>query len=223
MHASTTGDRPVIAAESLEAIKWLALVLMLAEHVCFFVFGVMPWTVFFLGRLVFPLFAIALAFGVAHKTPAEKFDVVYRLAAWGCVASLASSLIRDALPLNVLFTFAFGVTLDSVWRLSGLRSWLLGLLILAGGFAVEYGPMGVVAVSAFMVAARADTTRSAITFLLVGSLLICLANGNLFAAFAPLVAVAISRGGIEVPRIKRLFYWTYAGQWPLFALLKAAL
>lgn len=221
MHASTTGDRLLIAAESLEAIKWLALVLMLAEHASFFVFGVMPWTVFFLGRLVFPLFAIAIAYGIAHKTPAEKFGVVYRLVAWGCAAGLAGALVRDALPMNVLFTFALGITLDVVWRLPGVRSLLIGMFILCGGLAVEYGPFGVVAVSAFMVAARAETRRSAVLYLGIGATLICLANANLFAAFAPLVAVAISAGGIEVPRIKRLFYWTYAGQWPVFAVVRA--
>lgn len=220
MHASTTGDQPLISAESLEAIKWLALVLMFAEHACFFVFGVMPWTVFFLGRLVFPLFAITLAYGIAHKTPAERFDVVYRLVVWGCAAALAGVFIRDALPVNVLFTFALGVTLDSVWRLPGVRSWLVGILILIGGFAVEYGPLGVVAVAAFSVAARAERPRVAALYMSIGALLICLANGNVFAAAAPLVAVAVSRGGIEVPRVKRLFYWTYVGQWPVFAALR---
>jgi hypothetical protein len=60
-----------------------------------------------------------------------------------------------------------------------------------------------------------------VTFLALGGALVCLVNQNLFAACAPLVAVAISAGGIEVPRIKRVFYWTYAGQWPVFAALRA--
>src|SRR5690606_26366846 len=103
-----------LSQRTIEPMKWLGLILMLVEHASFYVFDVMTWPVYLVGRLVFPLFALALGLGIADKTLAQRFEVFRRLVLWGAIAAGCGLAVRDPFPLNVLFTFALGITLHSV-------------------------------------------------------------------------------------------------------------
>lgn len=228
MHASTIGKRslPVVRPQSLEAIKWTALVLMLIEHAFFFVFTEMPAVVMLMGRSVFPLFAMALAVGVSGMDPANRAArgaLLVRMLSWAIVAAAAGSLVREGWPANVLFTLALGLLLYHVVGLAHWTRYVHVSAVLMLGFAVEYGPFGVAAVALICAWGRAQGSPRGISKLLSGVALICFANGNAFAFFAPLIAWAIDRGDINIPRVPRFFYWAYAGQWPVFAVLRAAL
>lgn len=225
MHALTAG-RPLVRAQSLEAIKWTALVLMLVEHVFYFVLERMPVSVMLVGRSVFPLFAMALAVGVSGIPAADREAwgrLLVRLLAWGIVAAAAGSLVRDALPANVLFTLALGLFVDIAWRSGHWSRWFSVGAALLLGFAVEYGPCGVAAVALLCGWARDQGSRGGLVQLGLAIGLICVANGNIFAVFAPLIAWALDRGELAIPRVPRFFYWAYAGQWPVFALLRGLL
>lgn len=221
MRASTIGNAlPVIGTQTLEPMKWLALLLMLVEHASFFVFGVMPWTVFFLGRLVFPLFALALAIGIADKTPYQKGEVIRRLCVWGVVAMVCGMMVRDAFPLNVLFTFALAIASDVVWNSRRVMRFVICPLLVMLGGACEFGSLGVVGCMLFMQFARDQGSRESLAWLIAGVALISLDNGNVFASFAPVVMYALHSGDVIVPRIRGLFYKAYAFQWPVFAALR---
>lgn len=220
MHASTIGDdtsRLLLSQRVIEPCKWLGLVLMVAEHASWYVWHVMPAPVFMLGRMVFPLFGLALALGCVGKTRAELLGVVGRLAGWGVVAAAAGLLVRDPMPLNVLFTFALGIMLYSVLSSVNRGRRVVALLLVLAGFAVEFSVWGVIAVASLMLWAR-DQSRWGYLALAFGCF--CAANGNVFAAFALPVAYAVELGQLELPRVRRLFYWTYAGQWPVFAVAR---
>lgn len=133
MQRSKTGDWA-----GLEAIKWLAFALMVLDHLARYAIsglGPLPWL---LGRLVFPLFAIALGVGLARRR--DLSDVALRLLVWGTVAQGALIFAVGRAPyLNVLFTFAAGV----VWAhclVSPARSRPAGLEALKDG--VREGPFG---------------------------------------------------------------------------------
>lgn len=217
MHASTIGDisRPLLSQRVIEPCKWIGLVLMVVEHASWYVWNVMPGPVMLLGRMVFPLFALALVLGIVGKTRAQRLELVQRLVVWGAIAAGCALAVRDPFPLNVLFTFALGVTLHSVLTSVNASRYVVAAVVLLLGFGVEFGPLGVIGVASLVAWANEQRRWR---WLAVGFGCICASNGNLFALGALAVALAIEVGELEVPRIRRLFYWTYAGQWPVYTL-----
>lgn len=227
MQRSTTGDiairEPWISQRSIEPLKWLGLALMLIEHVCRYVLDVFPPVVYVLGRMVFPLFAIALAVGLRDSDVVQRRNVALRLLVWGLPTAGIIYLVRDPVPLNILFTFAFGVTLHSVWRGVGRARVLVAVVMLLLGFVVEYGPAGVAAVALFCAAVREESRTELALHFAVGILAVCIANASWVPLLAPLVVAAVVTSGVEIPRVRRLFYWSYVGQWPVFAVLRGLL
>lgn len=221
-HSAPVAAVPLIGVQALEAIKWLAVVLMLTEHFCHFVLGHLPYAVMATGRLVFPLFALALAVGCAHKSNAERFVVVQRLLVWALVAALARVFLLDWVPLNVVFTLAAGLAVNVILGALGRGRFIYATPIVLIGSGMEFGSAGVLAVHFFCNFAR-DQSRRGWMDAVLASALVCLANGNFWALAAMPVAISISNADIELPRVKRLFYWSYVGQWPLFAAMKALL
>lgn len=221
MQRFTVGSLPLVTSSSIEATKWLALSLMLFEHVHTFVLGELPAVPYMLGRLVFPLFAIALAVGLTHLTRGQYAQLVGRLCIWGGIAAALGLLVRDVLPLNVLFTFAFGVTLHAVWSGIGRGRFMIVIAIGLAALTVEYSVPGVVAVALLCAWAKDQGTLRGYARLLAGLSLVCVVNGNWFALLAAPLAFAIEAGGLHLPRVRRVFYYGYALQWPVFSLLRA--
>lgn len=234
MRASMTGEavallRPVLRVESghLEAVKWLAVLLMLQEHAFRYALDAVPVWSYLLGRLVFPLFVFAFAYGLAAAPWAKIRSILVRMFAWAAVAQLACLLVELPEPrLNVLFTFAFGLLAvhaiacgGSFWRSAAL----LGPVLLLGQ-ACEFGLIGVGFVFSVVWLSRAEW-RSRPGWLLAGFFLLALAipNGSSFALLAVPVLWLLIRADYRMPRIRGAFYWLYAGQFPVFAAIRAVL
>jgi len=67
-----TIKRPVIADDTLEALKWLALLLMTGDHVNkYLVNGTLPW-LFNAGRVTLPLFVFVIALHLARPDILER-------------------------------------------------------------------------------------------------------------------------------------------------------
>lgn len=218
--ALTATDTP-----GLEAIKWLAFALMVLDHVARYAvpgLGPVPWL---LGRLVFPLFAIALGVGLSRRQ--DLRDVATRLALWGCIAQGAMLVaVPRGVELNVLFTFAAGVGVVQLARARG-RSIALRALAISGivvaSCLVEYGPIGVAVVASAIWAAHRHA-QGGRHWLSVGALafsVLCLwpINATPMAVLALPVAWALLRWPIALPRYRRLFYRGYAAQWVAVAAL----
>ena len=211
----------------IEPLKWLALLLMVAEHWMRYVAGDLPEWLFACGRLSFPLFAFALALGLRGQPCSKLVRVLFRMLAWAAVAQATIQLV-DAPEdrLNVLFTFAFG--LAAAHAVACISSPLLVAIILGAIGIVslwcEFGLVGVAFVAACVALARAgDRPRAAWIGVLVLLALLAVPNGNHFALAAVPLTLLVARLPMRVPRLRRAFYWAYALQFPVYAGARALL
>ena len=211
----------------IEPLKWLALLLMLAEHWMRYVADDLPAWLFACGRLAFPLFAFALALGLRGQPCSKLMGVLFRMLVWAAVAQATIQLV-DAPEdrLNVLFTFAFG--LAAAHAVACIGSELLAAIIL-GAIGIlslwcEFGLVGVAFVAACVALARAgDRPRAAWVAVLVLLALLAIPNGNHFALAAVPLTLLVKMLPTSVPRLRGVFYWAYALQFPVYAGARALL
>lgn len=207
---------------NLELVKWLGLAGMLADHVNLFVLGAAFPVAEHLGALALPLFAAALAQGVAGMSLERRWRLVGRLAAWGVVAQLAWMLLRDSAVLNVLFTLGAGVACATARRDPVLEAWgrrwlVIGLALAVGVFA-EFSIVGVLLVWA-LVELVAERSGAALVVLAGCALMLPVFNSGSYAAIAAVGVVAVCNlAPRDLPRIRRFFYVAYAGHLPLLWL-----
>lgn len=210
----------------VEAVKWLAFALMVLDHATIFLTDERPAWAYLLGRLVFPLFTMALAHGLS-KAGSLAFDAAAgRLLVWACVAQVPFAFLIPGLVLNVLFTFWAGVMLYSA---ASFRQWTVARIILIAfavlaTHAVEFGPVGVALVVASIGHARAEgvARRWWLAAFWIALTLLHAVNGVPAAMLAPLVFWAVVKW-CEVPRWRHGFYYLYPGQFAAIAAIKAVL
>lgn len=216
-------ERSAIRPRNLDVLKWVGAVAMLVDHFWLYVFGATYWSEA-AGSLALPLFALALAEGIAQQHRASRLRTLARLVVGALVAQLALLLVRGPEPLNVIFTLAGAVALDSVWRFdfSKLQRAAIVAAVFAIGLHVEYGHVGVL--FGFFVC-RWSFTRGDLWFAasLVGCALLAPFNGNHFALAAIAVAAVVSLFPKDSPRARNAFYYVYILQWPAIAAAVALL
>ena len=211
----------------IEPLKWLALLIMLAEHWMRYVADDLPAWLFKAGRVVLPLFTFALALGLRAQPCSRLARILVRMFAWAVVAQATLQLV-DAPDdrLNVLFTFALGVA--AAYSVSCLKPLLLVTIVLCGIGALswwcEFGPIGVSFVAGCVTLARAED-RPLAGWVGVLALLALLAvpNGNHYALAALPVALLLAALPVRVPRLRGAFYWAYALQFPVYAAARTVL
>jgi hypothetical protein len=122
--------------QGVGALKWLALLFMVLDHVNVYLFqGRYSW-MYVLGRISMPLFAYVFGFNLARVN--AGYSAVYlrtakRLLIFGTLA------IWPSIALNIMFTFL--VTAFVVWLLLNGGKWATSLAACAaffGGAMVEY-------------------------------------------------------------------------------------
>jgi hypothetical protein len=226
---STAGRVWAFPIERVELLKWVGLYAMLLDHTARYLISAVPGEAFpswlgDLGRLAFPCFAIALAVGSDGLVGVRFNGLIRRLVLWGVIAQVAGSFIRVGDYANVLFTLALGLLLyrqleriGPVWK----RAAWSALILLAGTF-VEFRHPGVlfVAVCCWW-AARPSMAR--LVAVVAASLLLAGVNGSLWATPAVLAAVWLLEVPWIIPRVRGMFYWVYAAQWPLLIAARWAL
>lgn len=176
------------------------------------------------GRLVFPLFAMVVGFGLAGRRPASTADLFWRLVALAVAAQFAC-LPLDLMGLrsgrlNVLWTLAAGLLLVHGTKRAGGG----GVAVAAVGFVLswfsEYGPPGAVLVwAAWRAEERSDWTSQLLLWVALGALAMMqrMIGPLLVPAF---VAIAMWMCGDERMRSPRmLFGLGYVLQFAAFALL----
>lgn len=203
--------------ESIELIKWLGLAAMLTDHVGRFALGIDSPLAETVGAFAFPLFAVALA---AALSDAPVTGWVHRkLLFWAVLSQLIVLLVREPLPLNILFTFLLGLAAFQAEREHGFLAFL-GILAL--GVFVEYGPFGVL----FIYALRSSFfRRDPLDLVLAGIASLTFTPWNSGVVLAPVALVLgllLLRSPIGLPRAPGLFYRVYAYQW-LFLWLASGL
>ena len=106
-----------VADGTLEAIKWLAVILMTVDHVNKYLLQERVAALFAAGRVAMPLFVFVLAYNLARPST-EKHRRLQRMAWRLSIAAMAATVPYIALggvvgwwPLNILFTLLASVTI----------------------------------------------------------------------------------------------------------------
>lgn len=211
----------------IEAIKWFALVVMLACHVSRYVFGVDDGWLITLGQSCFPLFAVAFAAAIARDTYAKAHRAAFALLPFAIAAQVFCQPLRDSGALNMLFQYLAA----SAWLAYAPRSvehlgywghrWSVRALALLVGFLSEFSIPGFALIVCLVRYFEGGGNRW-----LVGVAASVLASGLYGSGFygggiaLAVVALVVSLG-VRMPRCGRLFAWSYVGHWPLLWLWRA--
>ncbi len=201
---------------TLEALKWLALMLMTGDHVNKYVFADSIPCLFELGRIAMPLFMLVLAYNLARPGALQAGihrRMGIRLAGFGALATLPYIAISGVLggwwPLNMLFTMLLLTLIcwltDHGTRVHSLQAVAAFSL---GGSLVEYWWPGLLLGLACWGYCK-QASRFRLTLVTVATVALWPLNHNYWAmAFLPIVLVA-SRVHLTWPRYRNLFYLYY--------------
>ena len=212
--------RPWVMAEgSLEGIKWVALTLMVFDHVNKYLYAEKLPVIFQCGRVVMPMFGFVLAYNLARPN-ALSLGVHRRMMVRLTLAGLAASpmfIILNGLyvtahawwPLNILFMLLLVVALTYLIDRGGATFYALAvvLFLFAGAF-VEYLWLGVLScLGAWLFCRDASTGRLLLWFL--GTLSLTVVNGNTWALVAIPIMLLVGRITVRLPRLTWVFYAFY--------------
>jgi len=208
--------RVVISNGTLEALKWLGLVLMTLDHANKYVFAHGLPGAFELGRLAMPIFGFVLAYNLARPgalTSGAYARTMKRLALYGVAATPffigLGGLLSGWWPLNIMFSLlvAAGVLYlvekGGFARLAGAAA-----LFLLGGAMVEFWWFAL----AFVVAAwwyfkTANNLAVVVCALALAALFVV--NKNLWALAAVPLMLAAPLVDLNMPRLRHVFYAFY--------------
>jgi len=201
----------VVADGTLEALKWLALVLMVLDHTNKFLFeGKIP-VIFDAARIAMPLFGFVLGYNLARPstTVATYLRTMKRLLIFGVAASPMFVAMVGWWPLNIMFMLLLAVGLLLLLDKGGAWPRALALvLFIAGGAVVEFWwPAVLACVMAWAYCHTPTVNRLVVWVLAVAAL--GLINQNLWALAAIPLIFAAPYVRLSVPRWQHLFYWLY--------------
>jgi hypothetical protein len=212
---SGSSTRPAwsISDGSLEALKWVALVLMAGDHVNKYLLHESSATLYALGRMVMPIFGFVLMFNLTrHGALASSLHgrVIKRLAICGVLATPAFVYLVGWWPLNILFTLFLATLIVYLLECDGRRPKLWATLsFIVGGALVEFWwPALLCCLGAWAFIRNPSSLR----FLLwaLGTASLAIVNGN----FAALVALALVWGATRVDIPLRRNHWVFYAFYP---------
>ena len=189
---------------ALEALKYLALLSMVADHVNKALFGgAVAWLVP-VGRLAFPIFACVMAYNLARSN-VQYGRMLHRLFLVAVIATPFHPVIMGSwLPLNVLFTFFVAVAV--IVQLQR-REWFWAAVSFAGALFVDYQWSGVaLVVFAWYFAQRPTWWAAAGVLCSLAGVSLLVGNAWSFAAI-PVLLLA-QHYAPAVPRL-RWFFWAF--------------
>lgn len=211
--------RGVPLSERLEFVKWLGVALMLVDHAAKFAGWETPaWQL--LGRGAYPLFA--LAFGYALNVCPDVRALLVRLLYCGLLAEvLGAWTVTGGSPFNVLISFALCAYLIHKRRAGSgpVRLAIAGVFVWLVAEFTEYGVAGVLTTLAACWFWGAPSWARA-GLLLAASVLLIVPNGVWWATPWLVVGIGFCFAPVGVPRVPRVFYWLYVGQWPVWWVLR---
>lgn len=196
------------ASGGMEAAKWIALGLMVLDHVnaAFFARELGTWATA-LGRVAFPLFLLVFGYNLA-RPGARKGRTLGLLLAFGAVAQVPFAWLYTAhwWQLNILFLFAAvtgAVMLMERGRV--LEACTVGLV---AGFVVEYAWAGLSPVlAAYGAFKHGGAWRWFVVLATFG--LLCHWNGNAWALLGLPLAYVLAQWEAPVPRSRWAFWVAY--------------
>lgn len=201
---------------SIEALKWLALLFMTADHINKYLFnGTMP-VLFEVGRIALPIFVFVLAFNLSRDGTLEKGTykrAEIHLFIFAVIASipyiLMSGYTIKLLPLNILFTLlATTLVIENIDKRRMETVFAAVVIFIISGYFVEYWwPAMAMGVSAWAYFKFRKTYFLALT--LVFCLSLYFVNGNFWALASLPIVYTFTQFNVNVPRLKWIFYVYY--------------
>ena len=202
-----------LANGTTEALKWLALALMVLDHVNkYLCHSALPW-VFPIARLSFPLFGFVLAYNLARPETFSNGAAVRtmkRLAIFALVAAIPHIILDGRFfPINILATLLVATGAIYLFEQGGLKRWYGILVFMAGGCIVEGNWFAVaVCMTAYRYCQSPMVLRLSQFMASLAVLGLCI-NANQWAlAVLPVILIA-PHIGISLKRHRHLFYWFY--------------
>lgn len=198
---------PQFASGTVEAVKWLALALMVLDHVNTFLFhDTYPWA-FAAGRTVMPLFSLVLAYNLARGAPGAAWRTARRAAFFGALATPAMWALRGGgYPLNIMFALAAAaVCIGLLEQNRPVVALVFGAL---AGIFVEFWWPAIGATVAAWYWLRTPSLRTALPWMVCIALLVPI-NGNAWACAALPILLIAYRLDLAVPRLRWVFYVAY--------------
>lgn len=211
-----TWPRLAVSDGTLEALKWLALLLMTVDHVNKFLFNGTNDAAFAAGRIALPLFVFSLAYNLARPGVLERGAyprTMRRLAVFGVLAMPAFVVLGGLhaawRPLNIMFALlALTATIYLVDRRTVGSYAAAGVVFLAGGAAVEYWwPALAFGLAVWWYCKQPSAMPLALALTALAALWFI--NSNLWALAAVPVVVVASLIDLRMPRLRWVFYAYY--------------
>ena len=220
----TNPPRLTLSDGSLEALKWIGLVLMTGDHANKFLLKGSQVHLFEAGRVALPLFAFVLAYNLARPSALSRGSyrrTIKKLAIFGLISMPACAVLGGLAagwwPLNILFTLLVAAFTMSLLDRGNKTTAILCFLL--GGFLVEYLWFGIALCIPVWCYCKRPGWVSLLLILLSYAALTVI-NGNLWAfAALPMILLASSFNK-PMPRLRWFFYFYYpAHLWVLSSLM----
>lgn len=212
----SSDNRPAIADGSLEAMKWIALLLMLLDHINKYLFNGALVGFYEAGRLAMPLFVFVLAYNLARPNVTSSgayIRTMKRLVVFGLLATpvfiALGGVVNGWWPLNILFTLFIITAVAYLIELDTITSYAAAALIyLTGCFFVEYWwPALTLGIAIWWHYKHSSWIALAIALTALVSL--WFVNSNAWALGALVIVFIASRVDLSVPRLRWAFYIFY--------------
>lgn len=201
-----------INSATLEALKWLAVILMTIDHTNTFVLQSAHTWMYDAGRIAFPLFGFAFAYNMTRPSFFERFPSrLLKIVVIGLIAQIPMVLMHvSTFHLNIMFTLGFtALIIYAVKDMPRVAIWgaILCSLILLNDL-VDYGSLGVLYVLAAYNLARRPGYLQWTLFIFALALLYYV-NGNFYTLAALPIVLAAQKVRVPCPRTKQAFYAYY--------------
>ena len=213
-----TGRYPrlVVSDGTLEALKWLALLLMVADHINKYQLHDASHALFNSGRIAMPLFVFVLAYNLARpdslKSGAQT-RTMKRLVLFGFLATppfmALGGLLAGWWPLNILFALLSLTAIINYLEQQTITGYLIAcaVFIVAGSSVEFWWPVLAFGSAVWWYCKRPQLT--ALIIAVVALFLLRLINGNDWALAALPVLFLSTTVNILMPRYQWLFYYFY--------------
>jgi hypothetical protein len=213
-----TGRYPrlVVSDGTLEALKWLALLLMVADHINKYLLHDASHILFNCARSAMPLFVFVLAYNLARpdsfKSGAHT-RTMKRLALFGLLATppfmALGGLLAGWWPLNILFALLSLTAIIYYLEQQTITGCLIACAVfIVGGSSVEFWwPVLAFGIAVWWYCNTPQLT--ALIIAMVALLLLRLINGNYWALAALPTLFISTTVNIQMPRYQWLFYYFY--------------
>ena len=212
----STAPALVLSSGTLEALKWLALLLMTLDHVNKHLLHASVPELFAAGRLALPLFGFVLGYNLARNTALASgayWRTTRRLAVFGSIATIPFIALGGLgwgwWPFNIMATLLVATLCAWLIEVGGASRLAAAVaLFIVGGALVEFWWPGLAAcLLAWAYCRRPSWLKLALWIGALASLYVI--NRNLWALVALPLIFAAAHVGLSVPRGRLGFYAYY--------------